>query len=101
MPSAAHDTAVVFDIHDDWMGRYEDLRHRALSAHGSVGGWGMALLRRSGLVAWMRAWPRSGPRQPTSGAAPELKPSLSPGLVRQMATIVANMVLGKPREVHA
>lgn len=102
MPSTTHDTAVVFDIDDDWMGRYEDLRHAALSAPCPFGGYGMTLLLRGGLVAWMRAWPRSGPRPPKSAADLELKPGWCPGLVPQMATIVANMLLGKPRrEVRA
>jgi hypothetical protein len=100
MPSTTHDTAVVFDIDDDWMGRYEDLRHGALSAQCSLGGHGLALLLRRGLVAWMRAWPRSGPRLPKSGVDLELKPGPCSGLVPQMATIVANMLLGKPREVR-
>jgi hypothetical protein len=99
MPSTPHDRAVVFDVTDDWIGRYEDLRYRALSAQGSGGGWGQALLLRSGLVAWMRAWPRSGHLKPNTATGTAQTPSLSAGLVRQMATIVANMILGGQRAV--
>jgi len=101
MPSTPDDRTVVLDVKDDWIGRYEDLRHRALSAQSSGGGWALALLVRSGLVAWMRAWPPSRHVKRNSALGADQKPSLPAGLVGQMATIVTNIILDKPAEVLA
>ncbi len=94
---------------EPWTERYEDLRRQALSpgATLSVGGWGLALVIRSGLVAWMEAWPRlpdvSPPlpgsvRAPTSFAQPEA--GVPPVLRPQAVHILANMILALPEEIQ-
>ena len=98
MTARLHDEAAV-SHQDDWIGWYEDLRHQSMAAHGSGGGWGLALFVRSGLVAWMRAWPESPQRTPNVCARVGHETSLPPSLLQQMTTIMANMILGRQREV--
>jgi hypothetical protein len=44
---------------EGWTCRYEDLRRGVVEGYRPVrGSWGLALLLRQDLVAWMHAWPK-------------------------------------------
>lgn len=82
-----------------WIGRYEDLRHRWLgSSLSSASGWGTTLFLRSGLVAWMRAWPQmSSPQEPRIDHVGS-DPAWAPSLGQEVAMLLVNMLLGRRRE---
>lgn len=88
---------------DRWTRRYEELRGAALEGTRPVAGpWGLGLLVRQGLVAWMRAWPQS--RQEThvapavcSAPAPAMPASVSGPLV----DVLTNMIFTTRQEALA
>jgi hypothetical protein len=68
------------------------------------GAWGLSLLMRQGLAAWMHAWPQqSGHDPPVSRPSlPSIASSaLSPSLSGQLVTVLANMVFTAQQEVLA
>jgi hypothetical protein len=81
-----------------WTTRYEDLRREVLSGCSSGGYWGLALLMRQGLAAWMRAWPPCADPARLGGHSLPLPvtdyPSLPSNLRAQITTVLVNMVLG-------
>jgi len=89
----------------DWVSRYEALRRRAMEDGPAATGWGFALFVGRGLVAWMRAWSRGSARpvERAAGAIATDSPTLtlSSSVYRQMAAIVATMILDMRKEVLA
>ena len=43
---------------DALVARYEDLRRWIVDGAGGGSRWGLVLLRREGLAAWIATWPR-------------------------------------------
>jgi hypothetical protein len=77
-----------------WPDRYEAVRRQALD--GDTGaGWGLALVERQGLVAWMRAWPPDTSPSPLPVLAQESDRSCSlpSDLCGQIASVMADMIL--------
>jgi len=80
--------------------RYEELRRQVLGRCGAHG-HGLALLMRRGMSAWMQAWSLcvAGPPAPTK--APDDQETCPVELHREVATLLANMVLFARQEVLA
>ncbi len=87
-------------VAEKWTTRYEELRRQILEEpRGS--GWGRALLRRRGLMAWMQAWPSdketgpeaTGPAEPSTPAT-----ALPAGLCGEITRILVNMILDQTKE---
>jgi len=78
---------------EDWAARYEQLRKDVLS-QATSGGFGLVILLRQGMAAWMRACACAVAPAPASKSA-QLNPVYSlPGDVRsQAAVIVAGILL--------
>jgi len=90
-------------VNGEWNARYEQLRAGALS--GAGGGWGLALLCRRGLVAWLRSWasevePISGPRAFVVEEQAE-RVALDPALRQPLICLLAGMILESERRVSA
>jgi hypothetical protein len=88
-------------VAEKWTTRYEELRRQILEEpRGS--GWGRALLRRQGLVAWMQAWSSeeetgpevTGPAEPSTPAT-----ALPAGLCGEITRILVNMILDPGKEL--
>jgi hypothetical protein len=89
---------------DQWAQRYEQVRALALAgSHG--GGWGLALLCRRGLVAWMRAWPddEQPPLQHAAAVPPECSMpfSFTPSLRDSLVCLMAGMIIHSERRASA
>ncbi|HVP11000.1 MAG TPA: hypothetical protein VMV94_07410 [Phycisphaerae bacterium] len=86
----------------DWTAQYEALRRTALNRTDSpTAAWGLNLLMRQGLAAWLQACPRpAGSELP----APQLTLSRAPPaalpvpLSSQLVTVLANMVFTARQE---
>ena len=85
----------------DWVVRYEQLRNDVLSQSAS-GGFGLILLLRQGMTAWMRApavaltpvpSPAGNVVQPLNAVSP-----LPCDVRSQAAVILAGILLSQPRE---
>ena len=88
-----------------WTARYEQLRGQALEQGCGGRGWGLTLLLRHGLVAWMRAWPPTSspnpPREQATREEPERRMRLSTELRDEVVSVWVDMVLRKQEEVFA
>jgi hypothetical protein len=86
---------------EDWVVRYEQLRNDVLS-HAASGGFGLILLLRQGMTAWMRASSCAlTPVPPPARKSVQPWNALSslPCEVRsQAAVILAGILLSHPRE---
>jgi hypothetical protein len=66
------------------------------------GAWGLALLMRQGLAAWMHAWPRQVGNDPpvhkpiSTTVVPSALPPVSSG---QLVAVLANMVFTSRQEI--
>ena len=84
---------------EDWGARYEQLRKDVLS-QATGGGFGLIILLRQGMIAWMRACAEA----PIPASASESVPQLNvisglPSDVRsQVAVILAGILLNHPTE---
>jgi hypothetical protein len=82
----------------DWARRYEELRKEVVD--GSAGkGWGLVLLLRQGLKAWMRAWPPCVSPPVRQDRLPLPEAALVPLLRQQIVLVLAGMILHRRREV--
>jgi len=79
--------------------QYEALRAQALGEVPTAGARGLAVLRRAGLVAWMRACPPEVPslRQEPSGCG--LGAPFA-GMHGELASVLTEMALGAGRRSH-
>lgn len=84
---------------EDWAARYEQLRKDVFS-QATGGGFGLIVLLRQGMIAWMRACACAVTPAPASKSAQLLNPLNSlPGDVRsQAAVILAGILLHHPTE---
>ena len=85
---------------EDWAVRYEQLRNDVLS-QGIGSGFGLSILLRQGMMAWMRACTCAVPLPLTVGSSvqPWIPVSPLPGDVRaQAAVILAGILLTYPTE---
>jgi hypothetical protein len=85
---------------EDWVVRYEQLRKDLLS-HEVGSGFGLSILLRQGMTAWMRACTCAVPAPLAGGKSvqPLIAISPLPGDVRsQAAVILAGMLLSYPTE---
>lgn len=88
---------------EDWVARYEQLRKDVLS-QANGGGFGLILLLRQGMIAWIRACTLNPVPAPAERSAPPWDAvSRLPGDVRsQAAVILAGILLHHPTErIHA
>ena len=90
---------------EGWTCRYEDLRRGAVKGYTCLhSSWGLALFIRQGLVAWMHAWPREHTAHENGHADRLVRstvdfPERSPSLGTQIALVLADIILNRPREV--
>jgi hypothetical protein len=90
---------------EEWAVRYEQVRRQFLETRTITLGWGLALLMRRGMAAWIRAWAaipsRSAERlRPVAGDdSPSLPATLPSDLYRQVAAILASVFLQTQPEV--
>ena len=76
------------------MDRYEQLRERALAGEASGWRWGLAILQRRGMVAWLHAWQSvstgESTRLPTHATT---SPPTMPGITERLVEALASMAL--------
>jgi hypothetical protein len=84
---------------EDWVARYERLRNDVLRQVNG-GGFGLIILLRQGMTAWMRACADLAPPAPATESVRHWDgASLLPGDVRsQAAVILAGILLHHPTE---
>jgi hypothetical protein len=80
--------------------RYEELRRLVLGRSGAHG-HGMALLMRRGMSAWMQAWSQCVAVPPAPTQVPDDQETCPVELHREVATLLANMVLFARQEIPA
>ena len=87
---------------DELLTSYEQLRQDALSlSTGCAPTPGLVLFLRKGMTAWRQAWsPCRQPAIPDTAARPSAPPLGSFEVRVQIATILAGMILQRPREVN-
>jgi hypothetical protein len=85
----------------DWVPRYEQLRSDALSrCHGMSSGFGLAVLLRQGITAWMRACSRAVTLPVPAFAQPDPTHPLPRNMRTEAVLILAGMLLGNNSEAH-
>jgi hypothetical protein len=90
---------------DPFVAAYEELRRRVLAGASFGGHFGLALLLREGIAAWMARGPACfAPAAPAAdldrrGAAPIVTDEFHAGVVRVLASMA--LVLGGLRELRA
>ena len=77
-----------------WAQRYEAVRRQAVDGEAATG-WGLALIARQGMAAWMRAGPpnTSAPPPPLPSAVTDTPSSFPSDLAGQITWIMADMIL--------
>jgi hypothetical protein len=97
-----HASAGELPAAEKWTTRYEELRRQIL-AEPEGGGWGRALLRHRGLVAWMQAWPSDDHAAHEEAAKPAASSAaattLPAGLSRELTRVLVNMILDQGKEL--
>lgn len=83
---------------DGLIARYEELRRQVLGRCGAHG-HGLALLMHRGMRAWMQAWSQCVAPPPTPMLAPDEQETCPVQLHKEVATLLANMVLFARQEV--
>ena len=86
----------------DWARRYEQLRGLAVGGTPSAGRrWGLALVMRQGLVAWMRAWPRrtEAPSARERFPCPDVVTMVTDA--GQLVAVLAGMIFNARQEIDA
>ena len=97
-----NEDAPPFIAQQDWVSRYEQLRSDALShCHGMSGGFGLAVLLREGITAWMRACSRAVTPPTPVLAQPNPTDPLPWNMRTEAVLILAGMLLGNNSEAHA
>ena len=86
---------------EDWVARYEQLRNDVLSQT-TGGGFGLIILLRQGMIAWMRACAEAPvPASARDSVQPLNAISCLPSDVRsQAAVILAGILLHHPNEAN-
>jgi hypothetical protein len=97
-----NEDASPFIAQQDWVPRYEQLRRDALSrCHGMSSGFGLAVLLREGITAWMRACSRAVTPPAPVLAPPNPTDSLPWNMRTEAVLILAGMLLGNNSEAHS
>ncbi len=86
------DTLPIVASSDRWASRYEDLRQYAVRQD-DRGGWGIALFRHRGTVAWMKAWPATEESPTAADNVPAIKEGTPVGMVEVPATLCREAIL--------
>src|ERR1700757_2109708 len=85
----------------DWVPCYEQLRSEALSrCHGMSRGFGLAVLLREGITAWMRACSGAVAPPAPAFAQPDSTDRLPWNMRTEAVLILAEMLLGNNSEAH-
>jgi hypothetical protein len=85
----------------DWVPCYEQLRSEALSrCHGLSRGFGLAVLLREGITAWMRACSGAVTPPVPPFAQPDSTDRLPWNMRTEAVLILAEMLLGNNSEAH-
>jgi hypothetical protein len=90
------------DAVEDWAVRYEQLRNDVLS-HGVGSGFGLSILLRQGMTAWMRACTCAVPVPLAAGKSVQPLIAVSPlpcDVRSQAAIILAGILLTYPTETN-
>jgi hypothetical protein len=80
--------------------RYEELRRHALE-RSATQGQGLALFMRRGMSAWMQAWSQCVPPTPVPARSHDDQEICPVQLHKEMAMLLASMVLFARQEVLA
>jgi len=79
--------------------QYEQLRREAIGRTDQGGeGLGLALFLRCGMLAWMQAWSHCTDRVAPNAHPPTTTAPLPIDLRAQVATLLADIILGLPQE---
>lgn len=81
---------------DALVARYEDLRRWIVDGAGGSSRWGLALLRREGLAAWMATWaaaPGAAVVDPRPEVARRLPDERHADVVRVLASMTTLLIL--------
>lgn len=84
---------------DGLIARYEDLRRQALRS--ATQGQGLALFMRRGMSAWLQAWSQCVPPAPMPVQAHDDQEICPAQLHKEMAMLLASMVLFTRQEALA
>ena len=79
--------------------RYEELRGHAVERQILAGRFGLAILLRQGLAAWVEQWSKAP--APTLSAKRSRPSPLSDDISMDVINVLAAMALGHVQEVHA
>jgi hypothetical protein len=87
---------------DGLIARYEELRRQALGRFGAQA-QGLALFMQRGMSAWMQAWSQcvASPSPPSPAQLPEIQELCPLQLHRDVAMLLASMVLFARQEALA
>ena len=81
--------------------RYEQLREQVLAGQDSLEKWGLNLLQTRGMAAWLNAaCEEQSPRPPAESLRPLVPDDarLPEGIQREVATVLAEMILDRSSE---
>jgi len=78
---------------------YEQLRHHVLAALPGSGHFGLALLLREGVAAWIERC-AGAPSQSFTSACQPLSPIVTPTLQAGIVQILASIALSRTQEMH-
>ncbi len=82
--------------------RYEALRCHAIERQSPVARYGLAVLLRQGVAAWIGAWSKVPAAPPRSAQDESPRPSPLPhGSSAEVVRVLAAMTLGHMQEVYA
>ena len=96
-----NEDAFPFLAQQDWVPRYEQLRSDVLSrCHGMSGGFGLAVLLREGITAWMRACSHAVTPPVPAFAQPNPAHPLPWNSRTETVLILAGMLFGNNSEDH-
>ena len=81
--------------------RYEDLRRHAVERQILAGRFGLAVLLRQGLAAWVEQWSKMPAPTPAAPADRSRPSPLPDDTSADVINVLAAMALGHIQEVHA
>ena len=81
--------------------RYEELRRHAVERQILAGRFGLAVLLRQGLAAWVEQWSKVPAPLPTPSVEISRPSPLPDGTSADVIHVLAAMALGHMQEVHA
>jgi hypothetical protein len=96
-----NEDASPFIAQQDWVPLYEQLRSDALSCRGMSSGFGLVVLLREGITAWMQACSRAVTPPTPVLAQPNPTDPLPWNMRTEAVLILAGMLLGNNSEAHS